>query len=284
MKPATFRYAAPNSVEDALALLGEDEDARILAGGQSLVPIMNFRLARPSILIDINRIGGLDYARVEGGTLRIGALARHSTFERQLASGPVGALLPRIARHIAHVPIRKRGTFAGSLAHADPASEWCTLALTAGAEIIARGPAGGRTIAAEDFFDSVFTTSLEPGEMITEIAIPLFDDSWKAGFSEFARRAGDYAIVMAVAMIRLDGGRIAEARIGLGNVIEKPIRSGKAEALLIGELPETELFEAAGEAAAAAVEPHEDVHSDAAYKRDLVRAMIKRALCDAVAK
>jgi len=283
MKPVAFRYAAPESVDDALALLAEDEDARILAGGQSLVPIMNFRLARPSMLVDINRIGGLDHVRVDGTTLRIGALARHSAFERQIADGPVGALLPRIARNIAHVPIRKRGTFGGSLAHADPASEWCTLALTAGAEIIARSPAGERVIAAEDFFDSVFTTSLKPGEMITEIAIPLFDDSWKAGFSEFARRAGDYAIVMAVAMIRLDGGRIAEARIGLGNVIEKPLRSAEAESVLVGEVPDSDLFEAAGEAAAAAVEPHEDVHSDAAYKRDLVRTMIKRALRDALA-
>ena len=265
-------------------MLGADEDARVLAGGQSLVPIMNFRLARPSMLVDINRIGGLDYARVDSGTLRIGALVRHAAFERPLTTGPVGALLPKIARHIAHLPIRKRGTFAGSLAHADPASEWCTLALTAGAEIVARGPASERTIAAEDFFDSVFTTSLKPGEMITEVVIPLFDNNWKAGFAEYARRAGDYAIVMAVALVRLDGGKIAEARIGLGNVIEKPIRSREAEALLIGEAPEAELFEAAGEAAAASVEPHVDVHSDAAYKRDLVRAMIKRALFDAIAK
>jgi carbon-monoxide dehydrogenase medium subunit len=234
MKPAKFRYACPKSVEDALALLAGDEDARILAGGQSLVPIMNFRLARPSMLVDINRIAELAYARVDNSTLRIGALARHSAFERPLARGPVGALLPRIVRHVAHVPIRVRGTFAGSLAHADPAADWCTLSLTAGAEIIVRKSAGARTIAAADFFNGVFTTALEPAEMITEVALPLYDGTWKAGFAEYARRAGDYAIVMAVALIRLDRGCIAEARIGLGNVVDRPIRAAEAETTFMG--------------------------------------------------
>lgn len=284
MKPAKFRYARPGALQDALGLLADEEDARILAGGQSLVPIMNFRLARPSLLVDINRVDELEFTRVDNGLMRIGALARHNTFESVLADGPVGALLPRVAHHIAHLPIRARGTFAGSLAHADPASEWCTLALAVGAEIIARKSDGERTIAADDFFEGVFTTALEPDEMIAEIALPLFDDSWKAGFAEYARRAGDYAIVMALAMIRLDGGRISEARIGLGNVIDRPIRSDAAEAALVGQAPEPDVFAAAGKAAAAAVEPNEDVHSDVAYKKDLVQALIGRALADAAAR
>jgi carbon-monoxide dehydrogenase medium subunit len=283
MKPAKFHYASPGSIDEALTLLGSEEDARVLAGGQSLVPIMNFRLARPSMLVDINRIGDLAFTRTDNATLRIGALARHSVFEKPVADGPIGALLPRVTRHIAHVPIRIRGTFAGSLAHADPASEWCTLALTAGADIVARKSAGERTIAAEEFFEGVFTTALAPDEMISEIALPLYDQTWKAGFAEYARRAGDYAIVMAVALIRIDQGRIAEARIGLGNVIDRPIRSDAAESTLLGQAPEPDVFTAAGTAAAAAVEPHEDVHSDAAYKRDLVRAMVARALADALA-
>jgi len=284
MKPARFAYAAPTTVEDAVRLLAASEDARVLAGGQSLVPTMNFRLARPDLLVDINAIGALAYVRTDGDRLRIGALARHKAFEVPVADGPTGALLARVVRHIGHAPIRTRGTLAGSLAHADPASEWCAVALTLGAEIEARGSGGERTIAADDYFDTVFTTTLEPGEMVTEVRLPILDQSWKAGFAEFARRAGDFAIVMAVACLRLESGRVAEARIGLGNVIDRPIRSAEAEAALVGEKPDGTAFEAAASAAAGSVEPHEDMNSDAAYKRDLVRAMVRRALADAVSR
>jgi len=282
MKPARFAYCAPASVSDAVARLAGEEDARVLAGGQSLVPTMNFRLARPSTLVDINRIADLAFVRPDGDRLRIGALARHCAFESTLAPGPVGALLPRVVRHIAHVPIRTRGTFVGSLSHADPASEWCAVALTLSAEIEAWGPAGARAIAADDFFDTIFTTTLAPGEMVTEIRLPLLDASWKCGFAEYARRAGDYAIAMAVACLRVDGGTIAEARIGLGSVVDRPIRSAPAEQVLFGQAPDAAVFAAAGAAAAAAVDPLEDMHSDAAYKRDLIRAMVRRALADAV--
>ncbi len=274
----------PAGIDEAVGLLAEDEEARILAGGQSLVPTMNFRLARPTRLVDINRIGELDFLRTEAGTLRIGALARHRAFEQPVADGPLGALLPIVTHHIAHVPIRMRGTFAGSLAHADPASEWCTLALAAEARIIARGPDGERQIKVSEFFDTVFSTTLEPGEMVVEIRLPLPDASWKTGFAEFARRAGDYAIVMAAAFIRLADGKIAKARITLGNVIDRPMRAPEAEATLVGSAAEDGAFRAAADDAASAIEPHQDMHSDADYKRDLIRAMVRRALADAVSR
>jgi carbon-monoxide dehydrogenase medium subunit len=284
MKPAPFAYSAPTSIDEAVSLLAEDDGARVLAGGQSLVPTMNFRLARPTRLVDINRIPGLDYVRTENGALRIGALARHRAFETPVAGGALGRLLPVVARHIAHVPIRARGTFCGSLAHADPASEWCTLALVANAEIVARGPQGERVIAAGDFFDTVFTTTLAPGEMICESRLPLPDEGWSAGFAEFARRAGDYAIVMAAAIVNISEGRICEARIGLGNVIDRPVRALAAEAVLAGRKADDAAFREAGERAAQSIEPYEDMHSDAAYKRDLIRAMVRRALAHAVAQ
>jgi carbon-monoxide dehydrogenase medium subunit len=281
VKPARFAYSAPTTVAEAVAILAAEDEARVLAGGQSLVPTMNFRLARPSRLVDINRIAGLDFVAVRDGRLRIGALARHRAFERPLAEGPVGALLPRVARHIAHPPIRNRGTFAGSIAHADPASEWCGLALALNATVVAEGPGGRREIAAADFFEGVFATALAPSELVAEVELPLLGAEWRCGFAEFSRRAGDYAIVMALAVLRLEAGRIAEARIVLGNVEDRPLRAPAAEALLAGEAPRPEVFVAAGAAAAAGVAPHQDIHADAAYKRDLVRAMVRRALVDA---
>ena len=283
MKPAPFRYSAPASLTQATALLAElGDEGKVIAGGQSLVPMMNFRLARPGHLVDINRIAELDYARVERNELRIGALARHIRFEQGLAPGPLGSLLPRVARHIAHLPIRTRGTFAGSLAHADPAAEWCALAVTLDAEISAQSASGRRSIPAREFFRTLFTTALAPGEIITEVRLPVLSDDWRAGFCEFSRRAGDYAIVLAVAAVRLSGERVVEARIGLGGVVDRPVRAPAAEAALIGATVGTEAFAAAGHAAAAEVEPLEDVQASADYRRDLVRVMVRRALEGAV--
>lgn len=279
MKPAAFRYCAPRSVAEACALLAESgEEGRVIAGGQSLVPMMNFRLARPGLLVDINRIAALDFACVEGDGLRIGALTRHARFEQPLAPGPLGALLPRVVRHIAHLPIRTRGTFAGSLAHADPAAEWCGLAATLDAEITAQGPGGSRTIPARDFFRTVFTTELAPDELITEVRLPLLSDDWRTGFCEFSRRAGDYAIVLAVVALRLSGGRIAEARVGLGGVGDRSVRAAGAEAALRGARPERAAFVAAGEAATEGLQPMTDVQATPDYRLDLVRVLVRRAL------
>src|SRR5438094_3394902 len=188
MKPVAFQYFAPRTLDEALALLAEHgEEGKVLAGGQSLVPAMNFRLARPTSLIDINGIAALDYLRETDGALCIGALARHAEFETPVIGGALGALLPRVARHIAHLPIRVRGTFAGSLAHADPASEWCLLAMTLDAELVIATQRGTRTLGPGEFFLGALTTALAPDELLTEIRLPVLDEGWRTGFAEFSR-------------------------------------------------------------------------------------------------
>ena len=284
MKPAAFRYFAPRTVEEALDLLAEHgDDGKVLAGGQSLVPAMNFRLARPATLIDINRIAALDYLREENGALCIGALARHISFEKPVAGGALGPFLPRVARHIAHLPIRVRGTFAGSVAHADPASEWCCLAAALDAELVIAGRRGNRSLRPAAYFTGALTTALEPDELLTEIRLPLLGDEWRTGFAEFSRRAGDYALAMCAALLRIEEGRIVEARVGLGGAADRPSRIAVAEQLLVGSDGGDEARRAAGDAAASAIEPLEDVQANAEYRRDLVRAMINRAVAQACA-
>jgi carbon-monoxide dehydrogenase medium subunit len=279
MKPAAFSYFAPRTLEQALEILqSSGPESRILAGGQSLVPAMNFRLARPEALVDINHIAGLSDVSALGGCLTIGALARHARFEQPVTDGPLGVLLPKVARHIAHLPIRLRGTFAGSIAHADPASEWCTLAVGLDAEIIARSTSGVRTIPAAEFFKSIFTTDLKPDEMIVEVRLPHLGSIWHCGFEEFSRRAGDYAIVSALACLRIENGKISEARVALGGVVNRPVRSRQAESVLKGEKPSPDAFRESARRAAAEFEPFGDIHGSAEYKRDLVSVMVRRAL------
>jgi aerobic carbon-monoxide dehydrogenase medium subunit len=284
MKPAPFDYHAPRSIAEAVALLAaHGDEAKVLAGGQSLVPAMNFRLARPAVVVDINRIAELDFCTTTDGVLRIGALARHVLFERPVTEGALGALLADVVRYIAHLPIRVRGTFAGSLAHADPAAEWCLVAVTLDAEIRARGSDGERTIDAAAFFRSILTTSLQPDELITEVRLPALGLDWRFGFAEFSRRAGDFALGMALAVLRLDGEGIAEARIGVGGAGDRPIRITEAEQALAGAVPSPGTLAEAGAIAAAMVDPFEDLHASVAYRRDLVRAMTRRALERALA-
>lgn len=282
MKPAAFRYFAPRTVEEALQLLADHgEEGKVLAGGQSLVPAMNFRLARPTALIDINRIDGLDYVREEDGMLRIGALVRHARFGSPLADGPLGAFLPRVARHIAHLPIRTRGTFAGSIAHADPASEWCLVAATLDAEFVIASQRGSRTLRPGEYFLGALTTSLDADELLTEVRLPLLGPDWRMGFAEFSRRAGDYALAMCAAFLRLEQGRVVEARIGVGGATDRPLRIPAGEQLLIGSDAGADVRREAGNIAAEAIEPLEDVQASAEYRRDLVRAMVGRALAQA---
>lgn len=278
MKPATFEYFAPESLDAMLALLAQHEDGRIIAGGQSLVPMMNFRLARPPMLFDLNGVFELDFLRAEAGRLRIGALTRHAAFHRPVVQGPTGTLLAEVVRHIAHYPIRQRGTFAGSIAHADPAAEWCLVAITLEAEIVARRRGGERVIPAGGYFQGVFATALRPDELITEIRLPLLPDSWRSGFYEFSRRAGDFAIAMTAVALNLGAGKILEARIGIGGVEDRPSRCRAAEAALAGRAPEGKAFAEAAEIVSRSVKPMADLHADAAYRRDLVRATTLRAL------
>jgi carbon-monoxide dehydrogenase medium subunit len=280
VKPAPFAYHAPTSVEEAVALLGAlaTEDGRILAGGQSLVPTMAFRLAKPAHLIDINGIAALEKLAVEDGSLSIGACVRHAAFHQPAVSGPLGALLTTVGHHIAHYPIRLRGTFCGSLAHADPASEWCLVAATLGAEMTALSTRGTRTIAAADFFAGIMTTELAEDELLAAVRLPLLTDDTRFGFCEFSRRAGDYAIAMTLATLRIEGGTIVDPRVGVGGAEATARRIPEAEAALAGRPPETAVLRAAADAAADAIEPLEDIQADAAYRRDLVRAMTRRAL------
>jgi len=280
VKPAPFVYHAPKTLEETIAVLAEvaPEDGRVLAGGQSLVPTMAFRLARPAHLVDINRVAGLDRFAVEDHALSIRACVRHAAFHRPVTAGPLGNLLAFVVRHIAHYPIRTRGTFCGSLAHADPASEWCLVVATLGGEIRARSVRGTRRIAVEDFFQGLMATALAEDELLEEARLPIIPRDTHWGFYEFSRRAGDYALAMALTTFRLENGVIAEPRLGLGGVEASPRRIPEAEAALDGKPPELAVFRQAAEAAADVIEPLEDIQASAEYRRDLVRAVARRAL------
>ena len=284
MKPPPFTYHAPGTVREVVDLLAElGEDARILAGGQSLVPTMNFRLARPAHVVDINGIDELDYIEEQDGRLRIGALARHATFEMPVASGPLATLLPGIARHIAHLPIRTRGTFCGSIAHADPASEWCLAAVTLDADMVARSAGGERILPASGFIDGPLTTGLRADEILVEVQLPVLPAGLRTGFAEFSRRAGDFALAMACATVALEDGRIAAVRLGIGGAAETPTRVVEAEEALIGMAPDTTAAGLAARLASGAISPLEDIHGSAEYRRELAAAMARRALMAAFA-
>ena len=236
MKVAPFRYHAPQTIDEAVTLLAEVAplDGRILAGGQSLVPIMAFRLSRPAHLVDINGVEALRRLAIDGDRLGIGACVRHSAFHRPAVEGPLGELLSTVVRHIAHYPIRARGTFCGSIAHADPASEWCTVAAALGAEMVAQSVRGTRVIPAHEFFAGIMTTTLEDDELLTEVRLPLLPPDARFGFYEFNRRAGDFALAMALAVYRVEDGRIVEPRLAVGGAETHARRIAEAEQVLAG--------------------------------------------------
>jgi carbon-monoxide dehydrogenase medium subunit len=280
MKPAPFIRHVPRTVAEAVKILAEvaPQDGRVLAGGQSLVPIMAFRLAKPAPLVDINEIEELDRLAGDGKLLSIGARVRHAAFHKSVVDNPLGALLAAVARHIAHYPIRMRGTFCGSLAHADPASEWCLTAATLDGVIVAKSVRGERLIAAKDFFAGIMSTNLKDDELLAEARLPLLAPDAKFGFNEFNRRAGDFAMAASLVTYRLQAGKVAEARVGVGGAEASPRRIGEAEAVLNGQTPADKVFRAAAEAAAQAIDPLEDHQTTGAYRRDLVRAVVRRAL------
>jgi len=281
MKPAPFQYHAPKTVEEAVALLAElaPDDGRVLAGGQSLVPTMAFRLARPGHLIDINGVAGLDRLAVQDGRLFIGATVRHAAFEKPAAEGPLGQFLADVAHHIAHRPIRTRGTFCGSIAHADPASEWCAVAACLDAEMMAISTRGVRLIPAPEFFKGLMTTALDEDELLAEVRLPMLRPDVRFGFSEFSRRAGDFAIAMAAVIYSAnEDGAIAEARLAIGGAESSPRRIVEAEYALKGRHPTSDAFTLAAEIAAKRVEPLDDQHISAGYRRELVLGLTRRAL------
>lgn len=275
---------------ETVALLAEHgDDAKILAGGQSLLPMLALRLARPAVLIDINRVGELAGITVNGG-LTIGALTRHRAVERSDAVAAAAPVLAAAMRYVGHDAIRTRGTLGGSLAHADPAAELPMVLRVLGGSVVATSARGPRTIDADALFQGFLTTSLEPDELLTEIHVPATQVPTAAGRSgwsvnEFSRRSGDFALVGTATVLELDdAGTIAGARIGLSGVAGEPVRATLAEAALVGAAPSDAAFAEAGRAAADAVNPTSDLHGTAAYRKHLVDVLVRRGLREALAR
>jgi len=291
MIPASFDYHAPKTLDEAIALLARLGDtAKILAGGQSLIPAMRFRLASPEVLVDLNRLPDLAFVEERGGHLAIGALTR----EYALESTPVVAasypMLLDAAKVIADPLVRNKATVGGNLAHADPANDHPAVMLAYNAQIIARGPGGDRTIAIDDLFIGLFETSLAPGEILTEIRIPKPPPGSGGAYLKIERKVGDYAVAAVAVQLELagtgagasPGTTIKAIRIGLTNVSPIPQRAEAAEAALVGQYPTEAILEAAGQAAAAECNPSADLRGQVDYKRDLVRVLIKRTVRRAI--
>jgi carbon-monoxide dehydrogenase medium subunit len=283
VKPAKFEYHAPASVDEALVILERyDGEARVLAGGQSLVPMMNFRLAQPRALVDLNRIAGLAFIEQEGETVRIGSMTR----QRRLEADPLIAaklpLLREALRWVGHLPIRSRGTIGGSIAHADPSAEIPMILQALEGEIVARGPQGERRIPAQDLFRSALTTSLTPLEIITEVRFPAMPVQAGHAIEEFARRKGDFAIAAVAVTLLRDGERCTKARLATAGVAPTSIRLRDAEAVLeqkgLGEAAITE----AADKAAAQVDPVSDLNGSAEYRRHLTGVLTSRAVVKAI--
>ena len=283
MKPAKFEYHAPASVDEALAILGRyDGEARVLAGGQSLVPMMNFRLATPKAIIDLNRIAGLSYIEEDGEVVRIGSMTR----QRRLEFDPrVAAKLPLLRealRWVGHLPTRSRGTIGGSIAHADPSAEIPMVLQTLEGEVVARGAQGERRIPAQQLFQAALTTSLDPLEIITEVRLPAIPATAACGVEEFARRKGDFAIAAVAVMLMRDGDRCIKARLATAGVSPASIRLRDAEAVLEQKGLGEEAIAEAADKAKAAVDPVSDLNGSAEYRRHLTGVLTSRAILKAI--
>jgi aerobic carbon-monoxide dehydrogenase medium subunit len=284
VKPAPFDYFAPGTLDEALALLAKHgDDAKPLAGGQSLIPAMNFRLARPRVLVDLNRIAALSYIHAEKSGVKIGAMTRQRAVELSDLVARAAPLLAEAMPAIAHPQIRNRGTVGGSIAHADPSAELPAVALALDASFRARSATRARTIVAADFFKGMLETALEPGELLVEIALRPLRPRTGTAFLEVARRHGDYALVGVAAVVTLDAtGRCQAARIALLSVGDGPVLAVEAGKTLVGQKPSDELLRAAADAAAERdVDPPSDIHASAAYRRRLVEVLTRRALARA---
>lgn len=278
MKPAPFAYHCPTTLEEAFELLARyGGEARVLAGGQSLIPTLNMRLATPAALIDINRLPGLDGIDLTPGGLVIGALCRHEALERSAVVARHASLLAQAIPHVAHLAIRTRGTVGGSLALADPAAELPACAVALDARLRVAGRAGVREIAAADCFRGIYTTALEPGEILTAMIVPLEAPGWRAVFDEVSRRHGDYALAGLAARAHVAGGIVRDCRLVYLGVGPTPVRARRAEAALAGRKPEASVLAEAGAALVADLDPPSDVHASAALRRRLARVLLDRA-------
>ncbi|HEU0213414.1 MAG TPA: xanthine dehydrogenase family protein subunit M [Jiangellaceae bacterium] len=281
MYPAAFDYVAPRTVDETLAILADrGEDVKILAGGQSLIPMMKLRLATPETLVDINRVPGLDAVEVADGHLTVGALTRHNEIVSSEVVSAENHTMAAAAPWISDPLVRNLGTVGGSLAHSDPQGDWGSVMLACGAEMVARTARGQRTIPVDEFFVDLFTSALEPDELLTEIHVPRYRGPAGGTYLKLERKVGDYATVGVAVHLQLDGARerIEQAGIALTAVGPKNIKAVDAEQALVGEAPGEDLFADAAELAAAAAEPRTDVRGSADYKRSVVSTFVRRGL------
>jgi aerobic carbon-monoxide dehydrogenase medium subunit len=285
MKPAPFNLATARTTDEAVAALVRYADARLLAGGQSLVPMMNFRLVRPAWLIDINRVDELKGIERRDDRVTIGSMTRHVELERSSLLQQYVPLISEAVPYIGHTAIRNRGTIGGSISHADPAAELPVVLMALDAVMHVRGARGARTIASEDFFVSLFTTAIAADEILTAVEVPTIAPSEGCAFTEFARRHGDFALAAVAVRLRIDVGRIAgPVRISLGGVAECATRARGTEAMLLGATPAPELLDAAADQVALEIDPPADIHGSSAYRKNLVRVSVKAALAQAVVR
>jgi carbon-monoxide dehydrogenase medium subunit len=286
MKAPRFDYACPTTVEETIALLNlHAGEARVIAGGQSLVPMLAFRLAAPKVLVDLRKIPGLDRIAVGGDGLRLGAKVRWQDIERDDRLASAHPMLHCAVSHVAHYQIRNRGTVGGSLAHADPAAELPGVAVTCDAEIAVAGPSGLRTILAPDFFLGPLTTALAADELIVEMRLPAWPAARRWAFVEFAQRPGDFAIAgIALYYDEDEGGRAVNVRVGVIGVSSRPHRLPEVEAVLDRKITDNAVIALASRAAAAAVDPQDDMHASAAYRRSLVATLLERAVQQAAGR
>jgi CO/xanthine dehydrogenase FAD-binding subunit len=283
MKPAPFEYVDARSLDETVALLGRHGDhARLLAGGQSLVPLMNMRLARPRVVIDLNRVESLAYVRETDGGLAIGAMTRQAAAEQSRQVADRWPLLVEALGLAGHPAIRNRGTVGGSLAHADPAAELSAAVLALDGRLTLAGPRGQRTVEARAFFRGALTTAMAPDEILTEVAFPPLPSRTGACFLEVARRHGDFALVAVAAVATLDAtGLCAHARLAFAGVGATPLRAERAEALLVGRGADAALFAEAARAVSEGLAPESDLHASADYRREVAGVLTRRALARA---
>jgi len=283
VKPPKFSYACPQSVEEALALLAQGgEDTKLLAGGQSLVPLLNLRMAQVGALIDMNRLSELSFLRRENGALHIGALTRHRQLEISDEARSALPLLSRVAAEVGHLAIRNRGTIGGSLVHADPAAEWPLVAVTLDARFVLRSQSKTRTVAARDFFLAPLTTTIAADEMLCAVHFPVPTGTTIWGFQELCRRPGDFALAAVACQLTLDqNGACATASLAVGGAHSIPLLIAEVEKILKGSQGEDEALKAAAEVAAGLVEPPSDVHGSSEFRRKMVKVLAVRALKEA---
>ena len=278
MIPAPFDYLAPTTVEEALAALAEHgDDAKIMAGGQSLLPVLRMRLNAPELVIDLGRIESLRGVRDDGDAVVIGAMTPHAVVGKDPLLAEHAALIPKAVEHLADAQIRHRGTFGGALAHADPAGDLGAPALALGAQFVIAGRSGTRTVAADDFFVDLFETAIGEDEILTEVRIPKHT-GWGAHYEKFVRVAHQWPIVAVAAAVRIDGGTIAEARVGLTNMGNTPLRARGVEEALVGQPATEDAVRAASTRAADGTSPPSDLNGDADYRRHLATVVTRRAV------